>query len=497
MRGGWILGLAIVAGISQAVGALGPMTYRYFYDELNQLVKVVDSHGNVVEYVYDEVGNMLEVKSGKVASTLAIFGITPEKGGPATLVSVQGQGFSANAAGEAVSFNGIPAIVESATGGEIRVRVPAQATSGSITVQVNGESASSPHPFTVVPLPLIASLSQRYLPTPVAGIDIRVQGQNLGGSAFAFEPRFEPPKVDVVSASVNGAGTEAILHLNVDGPAGGTFILVAANAAGASSGFPDTGNSVVLVRGGAGDADGDGLPDVQELVLGTNPYNPDSDKDGYSDGLEVALGSNPLDPASIPVFARFAPLSYSPSFSLFEKAKPVSMDSVAQAFGMPWSLRNTRIPDTSPAALSAFGPVYSFGNSHQPPPDSLSTRLSSGSAFFSLGNLRTPLDFEGIPHAPKQMAFTSPISVRNQIAPPALGIHTGVYPDSDGDGLPDIAEVLYGTDPFNPDTDGDGFPDGVEVAGHADPRDPGSRPAGDTGFPEQQAVSPVISVQEP
>ena len=35
--------------------------------------------------------------------------------------------------------------------------------------------------------------------------------------------------------------------------------------------------------------------------------------------------------------------------------------------------------------------------------------------------------------------------------------------DTDGDGLKDWEEVLWGTDPNNPDTDGDGTPDGVEV----------------------------------
>jgi len=42
------------------------------------------------------------------------------------------------------------------------------------------------------------------------------------------------------------------------------------------------------------DSDSDGLPDWQELQLGTNPNNPDSDGDGLSDGYEVANGLNPL-----------------------------------------------------------------------------------------------------------------------------------------------------------------------------------------------------------
>ena len=44
------------------------------------------------------------------------------------------------------------------------------------------------------------------------------------------------------------------------------------------------------------DTDGDGIPDGQEVKLGTNPLNPDTDGDGLSDGEELALGTNPLNP---------------------------------------------------------------------------------------------------------------------------------------------------------------------------------------------------------
>ena len=42
--------------------------------------------------------------------------------------------------------------------------------------------------------------------------------------------------------------------------------------------------------------------------------------------------------------------------------------------------------------------------------------------------------------------------------------------DSDGDGLSDMDEAMYGTDPDNPDTDGDGFKDGAEVDQNSDPK---------------------------
>ena len=48
------------------------------------------------------------------------------------------------------------------------------------------------------------------------------------------------------------------------------------------------------------DSDGDGICDVDELIIGTNPYLADTDGDGYPDGLELMLGSDPLNPKSTP-----------------------------------------------------------------------------------------------------------------------------------------------------------------------------------------------------
>lgn len=45
------------------------------------------------------------------------------------------------------------------------------------------------------------------------------------------------------------------------------------------------------------DSDSDGLSDVEEVRLKTDPFNPDSDGDGYLDGSEYVLGYNPLDPS--------------------------------------------------------------------------------------------------------------------------------------------------------------------------------------------------------
>tara|TARA_B110000495_G_scaffold203336_1_gene226595 strand:+ start:492 stop:2333 length:1842 start_codon:yes stop_codon:yes gene_type:complete len=48
------------------------------------------------------------------------------------------------------------------------------------------------------------------------------------------------------------------------------------------------------------DKDGDGLPTITELQLGTDPNNADTDGDGAKDGEEVSQYSNPLDKDSTP-----------------------------------------------------------------------------------------------------------------------------------------------------------------------------------------------------
>ncbi len=52
---------------------------------------------------------------------------------------------------------------------------------------------------------------------------------------------------------------------------------------------------VFLMPDTSPDLDRDGLHDLGETIIGTNPKNPDTDGDGIKDGAEVQQGTNPLD----------------------------------------------------------------------------------------------------------------------------------------------------------------------------------------------------------
>ena len=68
-----------------------------------------------------------------------------------------------------------------------------------------------------------------------------------------------------------------------------------------NDGVPDKEEIALGTNINNADSDGDGLTDGEEVTLGTNPLNKDSDGDGYSDLEEINENTNPISTESKPV----------------------------------------------------------------------------------------------------------------------------------------------------------------------------------------------------
>jgi YD repeat-containing protein len=356
--------LFIVLALATPALAQQPITFQYFYDDRGQLVKVVDSTGKVVEYVYDEVGNILEVQRYTVTG-LAIFNFTPQQGAVGDVVIIQGQVFSPTPAENTVTFNGVTAIVTAATTTSLSVTVPQGATTGPISVTVAGQTATSGNDFIISQAPIITSISPALVLAGTVVSDTQVTGYNLTGSTFSFSPVFTPTVITVTSAVIGPSGLTATLTVDVASNAAGTFALVVSNLEGSSNPFPSPANTLNILDA-AGDFDQDFLNNGDELLYGTDPFNPDSDGDSYLDGIEVTAGSDPLDPASTPYTLGLPGEAVGPVFSVLNLSNPAGPGLPGEAVGPVFSVLNLSNPAGSGLPGEAVGPVFSVLNLSNP-----------------------------------------------------------------------------------------------------------------------------------
>lgn len=69
-----------------------------------------------------------------------ITGITPESGYPGEVISIEGTGFSTTMNDNEVKFNGITATMTQSSEKLLKAEVPDNATTGKISVTVNGKT---------------------------------------------------------------------------------------------------------------------------------------------------------------------------------------------------------------------------------------------------------------------------------------------------------------------------------------------------------------------
>lgn len=87
------------------------------------------------------------------------------------------------------------------------------------------------------------------------------------------------------------------------------------------------------------------------------------------------------------------------------------------------------------------------------------------------------------------------VSFKDLARIPVADYNLGVGTDSDADGLSDLAEAAFGTDPNKPDTDGDGYNDKAEIIAGYDPLSKTNRYPMDLKFAAAQKGKILLSVQ--
>jgi hypothetical protein len=118
--------------------------------------------------------------SNFIVPTPVISSFTPANGAVGATVTITGTNFHNTDANNVVKFNGVTAVVTTATTTSITTTVPNGATTGKITVTVGGITGTSPTDFIVLPTPTFTS----FTPTSGAvGATVTLSGTNFNTAA--------------------------------------------------------------------------------------------------------------------------------------------------------------------------------------------------------------------------------------------------------------------------------------------------------------------------
>jgi hypothetical protein len=126
-----------------------------------------DQTGDVTIWIYDAVGNILQIVRGRLPdpnAAVGISGFTPAQGAAGTTVTVFGKGFGPTPAQNQLSFNGVAAPISAASPIQLLTRLPPGATSGPLSVTAPAGSATSAQAFTVLSAPLVSPAATALFP---------------------------------------------------------------------------------------------------------------------------------------------------------------------------------------------------------------------------------------------------------------------------------------------------------------------------------------------
>ncbi|MEZ4392357.1 MAG: DUF4215 domain-containing protein [Polyangiales bacterium] len=239
------------------------------------------------------------------------------------------------------------------------------------------------------------------------------------------------------------------------------------------------------------DSDRDGLPDSVEIVIGTNPFNPDSDGDGIGDLAEVGPDrNNPVNSDGDTLIDANDPDDDNDTVPTRTERPGAPVDTDMD--GAPDHLDPDDDNDTIPTAVerrldpSDFGPdmdsLPSYRDTDSDGDGDLDRDERGPDAMNPVDTdtdgrpdfLDADSDNDCLPDsdpredganrtnaaAPSMNADDNCPS--GQVCSRSTGVCTADL-DTDRDGLPDSVEMRIGTNPNNPDSDGDGIGDLAEV----------------------------------
>ena len=240
-------------------------------------------------------GNTVSVRLNQPAAP-ALLSFTPGSGGPGTVVTLTGSGFTG---ATSVTFNGVPASFTVASATQITATVPAAATTGPVRVVAPGGPVTSSQVFTVVGSFAVSSL----LPTrnqgqvPLASPVSVTFNQGVSGSAASLRA------LGVHSQSAGGyrGGTASVSGNTLTFvPAapfkpGETLTATLSRQAQSAGGSTVVAGQVYQFTAAAGAASGNFPPLTQVATVGANPLQAmaaDMNGDGHLDLVTLNVGAS-------------------------------------------------------------------------------------------------------------------------------------------------------------------------------------------------------------
>lgn len=230
------------------------------------------------------------------------------------------------------------------------------------------------------------------------------------------------------------------------------------------------------------DTDQDGLSDLEEEIVGSNPLVKDTDGDGLLDGDEI--NKYRLDPTTNDA-------DHDTDGDLL-----TNVDEVDIYFTNP-TIKDTdgdTLEDGYEVLISGTNPINSDTDGDFLP-DGFEVQYENPNPF--VPDTYEDLDEDDLTNIEEYTHNTNPDipdtdgdglldgdEVKRYLTDPLV---QDADLDSDGDGISNVDEIdIYGTNPINDDTDGDGITDDEEIRRGSDPNDPNSKP-----FP-LWALAPII-----